>query len=54
VQLGFPVLVLPTAPAPKADRYISGGRSIPNGWRCAICLEAVHVALALSPRDASL
>ena len=47
-RFGFPVLVLPGAPAPKADQCISCGAAIADGWRCTICLEAVHIALTLA------
>jgi hypothetical protein len=46
----MPVLVLPESPEMNAGRCISCGCSIEGGWRCATCLEAVHVALAIATR----
>ncbi len=43
-RFGFPVLVLPAAPAPKADLCVSCGCPIADGWRCATCLAAIYAA----------
>jgi hypothetical protein len=48
---GVPVLVLPESPAPKLGRCISCGCPIADGWRCAVCLEAIHVALGLADTE---
>lgn len=45
---GVPVLTLPSSPPPKADQCISCGCAIETGWRCGVCLSAVHVALGLA------
>ena len=51
-RFGVLVLVKPESPAPKADRSISCGCSMVDGWRCATYLEALHVALAIATEDA--
>ena len=51
-RFGFPVLVLPAAPEPKADRCISCGCAIVDGWRCETCLAAVHIVLAMADTEA--
>ncbi len=40
------MLVLPESREPNVGQCISCGCSIEDGWRCATCLEAVHIALA--------
>lgn len=50
-RFGFPVLVLPAAPAPKIGRCVSCGCVIADGWRCDLCLAAVHIALAIGDTE---
>jgi hypothetical protein len=49
---GVPLLVLPGSPAPQAGWCVSCGCGTADGWRCVVCLEAVHVALALAIEEA--
>lgn len=46
-----PVLVLPEAPAPKLGHCVSCGCTIAGGWRCDLCLAAVHIALGIGPTE---
>jgi len=48
---GVPLLVLPGSPAPLAGQCVSCGTTIEAGWRCGVCLRAVHVALALADTE---
>ncbi len=49
-RLGVPLLTLPDAPAPQLGHCVSCGEPIPEGrWRCALCLQAVHLALGMEP-----
>lgn len=41
----LPLLTLPAAPAPRCGACISCGVPITSGWRCAVCLIAVYLAL---------
>jgi hypothetical protein len=45
-------LVLPESPAAKIGHCVSCGTTIEAGWRCGVCLEAVHVALTLADTEA--
>lgn len=45
----IPYLLLPSAPAPRLGTCISCGTAIPSGWRCAICLLAVRIAIGAKP-----
>ena len=46
----IPVLVMPDAPEPRSGFCVSCGAMLTTAknWRCATCLEAVHIALALA------
>jgi hypothetical protein len=45
-RFGVPVLALPDAPPAALDRCISCGVvATPAHWRCAVCLEALELAL---------
>jgi hypothetical protein len=45
----IPYLLLPSAPAPRLGACISCGVAIPSGWRCAICLLGVRIAIGVKP-----
>jgi hypothetical protein len=45
-----PVLVLPESPEPRPGQCVSCGCRIADGRRCVVCVEAVHVALALATK----
>jgi tubulysin polyketide synthase-like protein len=44
----LPALVLPEAPEPRPKRCVSCGIEIGSGWRCGLCLAAIHVALKMA------
>lgn len=46
---GIPLLTLPAAPEPQRGQCVSCGVSIATGWRCAVCMEAVCLALGVTP-----
>lgn len=48
---GVPLLALPGAPEPRRGRCVSCGEPAPEGWRCALCLHAVHRALGMTPAE---
>lgn len=45
---GVPLLTLPDAPEPRQGRCVSCGEEIPDGWRCALCLRSVYLALGIT------
>jgi len=50
---GVPLLTLPGSPTPRHGQCVSCGESIVTGWRCAVYLEAVYVALGVTPPEAA-
>jgi len=48
---GVPLLVRPGSPASVPGQCISCGVTIKAGWRCGVCLRAVHVALELADTE---
>jgi len=48
---GVPLLVRPGSPAPVPGHCISCGIIIEAGWRCGVCLRAVHVALEVADAE---
>ncbi len=49
-RFGVPVLTVPESPEPRSGQCVSCGCLIADGRRCAVCVEAVHVALALATK----